>query len=106
MLKPRMTPTEAWRTALQLGWLTAEAQAVITMRMMGAAGFWSVAPRENHRMIEEKTEALVKSSVAAQMAVIKGRRPDQVLAAAVRPLRQKTRANSRRLAKRGPRLGF
>ncbi|WP_245866800.1 antifreeze protein [Oceaniglobus roseus] len=82
--------------------MLSEAQTVIAYRMLGMAGLWAVAPSENHRMLAEKAPALMASSFAATQAMMAGKRPDQILDAAVRPLGQKTRANARRLSLRGP----
>lgn len=78
-----------------------EASAVIWMRMMGMAGAWNVTGGENALMLREKQVAFVKSAQDASLAAMGGR---DVAAAALRPLRRKTRANVRRLGKRGPKL--
>ena len=96
-----VTAMDMWKSWLEMSMLAAEAQAVIAMRMMGAAGLWSVTDPENRRMIDEKFEAAQRSMIAASIAAASGKRPDQVTAAAIKPLRKKTRANFRRLAKRG-----
>ncbi|GFE64015.1 antifreeze protein [Litoreibacter roseus] len=95
------SPLDLWRTGMEVSMLVAETQAVMTLRMMGMAGVWSVTPSENSRMVSEKLPAFAKSATAAGTAIMTGKRPDQVMSAAVKPLRSKTRANSRRLAKRG-----
>jgi hypothetical protein len=79
-----------------------EAQNVIAYRMLGMAGLWSVAPNETHRMVGEKAPALIASSAAAAQAMLAGKRPDQILDAAVKPLGRRTRANARRLSRRRP----
>lgn len=91
-----------WGNAMQVGFVMAEAQAVIAMRLMGLAGFWSVTPSENRRMVSEKVQAMVKGSMDAGVAELQGQPPDKVAAAAIKPVRRATRANCRRLAKRGP----
>ena len=99
-----VTPMEIFRTSLQFAFIAAEAQAVIAMRLWGMAGLWSVAPSENKRMVAEKIEAAQRGMINAGVAAATGKRPAQVVAAAIKPVRRKTRANSRRLAKRGPKL--
>ncbi len=99
------SPFAYWSNALELGALMAEAQAVIAMRLMGMAGFWSVTPAEDARMVSEKVEALSRAGSEAARVALSGGSPDQIAAAAIRPIRCKTRANYRRLGKRGPRLG-
>ncbi len=98
------TPFDYWSNAFELGMLTAEAQAVIAMRLWGMGGLWSVTKSENARMVDEKRDAITRSMIDAGVAAATGKRPDQIMAAAVKPLRQKTRSNSKRLAKRGPKL--
>ncbi|MGP6086894.1 antifreeze protein [Antarctobacter jejuensis] len=95
----RFSPFDLWINMAHLAWMTAEAQAVISMRLMGMAGFWSVSPRENSLMVSEKSAAFAKAMNAASMAAMNGGDP---MAAAIAPLRRKTRSNVVRLAKRGP----
>ena len=103
---PRIaTPLEYWTNALQLGFVLAEAQSVIAMRMMGAAGVWSVPKTENKRMLNEKIFAFVKGTTDASRAAIAGQSPDAVTALAIKPIRQATRANHKRLKKRGLKRG-
>lgn len=96
------SPIDLWTNTLQAGFILAEANAVITMRVMGMAGLWSVAPSENGRMISEKVYATTKAMTDSTKAAMTGARPDQITAAAMKPIRQKTRTNAKRLAKRGP----
>lgn len=77
----------------------AEAQAVITMRVLGMAGLWSVAPDETSRMFHEKVEHFPQAFQAATQAVIKGGDP---LGAAIGPLHRQTRANVIRLSGYSP----
>ncbi|WP_292289951.1 antifreeze protein [Marivita sp.] len=99
---PRIvTPMDYWANAMQLGFVLAEAQGVIAMRFMGAAGVWSVPKTENSRMLNEKVFAFVKGTSDASLAAISGKSPDVVAAMAIKPIRQATRANHRRLTKRG-----
>ena len=95
------TPLELAATATELWMMMAEAQAVIAMRMMGLAGVWSVLPSENMRMVSEKGPAFAAAAQASNAALAAGLRPDEVLAAWVKPLRKHTRANAARLSRRG-----
>ncbi len=99
------TPFDLWRGGVEFGQMLFETQLVITYRMLGMAGMWAVADKENHTMIAEKGPAFLEASVAAGEAVTRGARPDQVLDAWVRPLRRRTKSNARRLGKSGPRFG-
>ncbi|MEQ6247522.1 antifreeze protein [Sulfitobacter sp. HNIBRBA3233] len=91
-----------WLNVVQMGMVMAEAQAVVGMRLMGMAGVWAVTGTEDGRMISEKTEALAKSYADASRVALRGGGGDEIVEAAIRPIRQKTRANVKRLAKRGP----
>lgn len=91
-----------WGNAVQIGMVMAESQAVIGMRVLGMAGLWAVTPSENDRMVSEKVHAMTKGITDASLAAMSGKSPEQITAAAIKPIRQKTRANSKRLAKRGP----
>lgn len=103
-MRPQASPFELWKGGLELSMLAVETQMVIAYRMMGMAGLWAVAGSENRVMCDEKAPAFAKAATAAAAAALAGHRPDEVLGAWVRPLRRKTRANVRRLGKRGPRL--
>ena len=95
------TPLDFALLNMEVGMMMAEAQAVIAMRVMGWNGLWSVTDSENGLMVSEKAEAMARATMDAATAAMTGKRPDQILQAAVKPLRQKTRANSKRLGKRG-----
>ena len=97
----RNTPTHYWANAMQYTYMMAEAQSVIAMRMMGMAGIWSVTPAEDARMISEKIHAMTKATTDATRVALSGGTADQIGAAALKPIRRKTRANARRLSKRG-----
>jgi hypothetical protein len=97
-------PIEAWYSGLQFATMLAEAQMVVTYRVLGHMGLWATAPGETTRMIREKPAIFVKSAMAAASAAQAGKRPDEILSAAVGPVGRKTRSNMRRLARRGPGL--
>ena len=90
------------RTGLMLG----QANMVIAMRMMGMAGGWNVTPAENKRMVDEKTDAAMASGTAMMRAAMAGKGPVAVAEAGLAPVARKTRANAKRLAKRGPKVGI
>jgi len=99
-----VSPLQAWQSGLQLATMLAEANLVVTYRVLGQMGLWATAPGEATRMVREKPGAFVQAAFAAARAAQSGKRPDQVLSAAVRPLGRKTRSNMHRLARRGPGL--
>ena len=98
------TPLDLWTTGLELTLLAAETQAVMAMRLWGMAGLWNVTPHENTRMVSEKASAITQSAMNTGFAALSGKRADEVVTVAVKPLRKKTRSNARRLIKRGPKL--
>ena len=96
-----LNPVTAWANTLQIAFMAAEAQAIVSMRVLGMAGVWSVPPSEKTRMVSEKVKAMTKSNGNAVAAALRGGTPDEVFAAAIKPYRQQTRANTRRLTRRG-----
>ena len=103
-MKNVATPFDLMDASLQMGQLMIETQSVMAMRILGMAGFWNVTKAENGRMFDEKAPALTQSALSALYASLRGERPDQIMLKAIKPLRAKTRSNSRRLTKRGPKL--
>jgi hypothetical protein len=79
--------------------MMAEAQTVVALRLWGMAGLWPTRPVETTRMVTEKWPAFLQSAGAAGAAAMKGHPPHRIAEAALRPIRRKTRANSRRLAR-------
>ncbi|MGB0658622.1 MAG: antifreeze protein [Mangrovicoccus sp.] len=98
---PIATPIDVWRLGLQFYHIGAESQAVIAMRLMGMGGFWKVSAAENSEMVLEKPLAFAQSANEAMKSALNFDRPDEVLSAAVAPIRKKTAANAHRLAKAG-----
>lgn len=99
-----MLPEHFLRTNTAVWRLWAEAGAVVAYRTLGMAGLWAVAPTERTVMLTEKAPAFYEAALTGTYAALAGKRPDQIAEAAIRPLSRKARANSRRLARRGPRL--
>ncbi len=97
---------DIWRLQGQIAMMAFEAQAVVTLRILGMMGLWAVTPSENARMLSEKPTAFLQSATAAMNAAANGMRPDQIVTAAVTPIRRRTSANVRRLSKRGPQIGI
>ena len=102
---PFVSPMQAMRLGMQTTQMLAEAQMVIVMRMAGMAGGWNVTGHENTRMVEEKTAAAVAAQGAMIRAALGGANPAAVAMAGLKPIGKTTRANVKRLAKRGPKLG-
>ena len=91
-------PVALFRLQAQVALMTMEAGAVIWMRMLGMGGVWNVTAGENTRMVSEKQRAFARAAQGAALAAMTGK---DSTAAALRPIRQRTRANLRRLGKRG-----
>ena len=103
-MNPFPTQNEAMRLAIQSGMMLAEANMVIAMRLMGMGGLWRVTAGENDRMVKEKTDAAIASGAAMTRAMMAGQSPAKVVLAGIKPVRAKTRANTARLGKRGPKM--
>lgn len=98
------SPFEFFRIGMTLGTIAVEAQMVIAMRLMGLAGFWTLGRGETRRMVAEKTAAFREGLVASGRAGMAGRGPLAQTRAALAPVRRRTKSNSRRLGRKGPRL--
>lgn len=96
------TPLDWYRLGMKTTQMMAEAQMVMAYRTLGLMGMWAVTPSESRRMIEEKGPIFAKAALAAQKAALSGAAPDQIATAALAPVGRRTRANARRLGKRGP----
>ena len=106
MTPRRFDPVAWWGTAVSVpcsvSMMMVEANAIIAMRVLGMGGLWSVTPGERERMVSEKLRAVTRSAQATQRALWQGAGPEAVAAAALAPFRRTTRANMRRLSRRGP----
>jgi len=98
---PEPFPFPIYATALEAAFLMQEAALVLSLRAAALSGLRPLAPGEALRMVTEKPPAFAAASVAAWTAMATGRRADEVLAAALRPLRAETRANVARLRRSG-----
>ncbi|WP_138464767.1 hypothetical protein [Poseidonocella sp. HB161398] len=94
-------PHDVMKLGFDLMWLGAESQAVIAMRLLGLGGIWHMEPDEPGLMMLEKSLGFAEATGAAITAASLGARFDQVLSAAVAPLRNRTAANARRLGQAG-----
>ncbi|MEY8839796.1 hypothetical protein AB9K41_12300, partial [Cribrihabitans sp. XS_ASV171] len=72
--------------------------------MLGMGGLWAAPRTETTRMVAEKQLAFAAAGRKAFAAIATGKSADVVLMATARPLRRKTRANSKRLTRLGPRM--
>lgn len=97
------TPFDAMSAGLALTRLTIEAQGVIWLRGLGAAGAWNTPFDEGWRAFREKPDAFAEAMVGATQAAMRGQGTAQVVTAAVDPLTQRARDNRERLESRGRR---
>lgn len=96
---PGAVALSLWATQLEAAFLAAEAGSVLTLRMMSFSGLRPLEPGEHVRMVAEKPPAFLAAALAAWIATVSGQRADQVLAAAIRPLRAEASANVLRLSR-------
>ncbi|WP_353472845.1 antifreeze protein [Salipiger sp. H15] len=87
---------------MRLGFLGAEAQSVVALRMLGFAGMWSVPSTEAYRMTAEKGPAFMQAWWQASTAMMRGAPAATVINAFSAPLETKARRNRKRLSRRGP----
>lgn len=85
----------------QMAQMTFEAQMVIALRTAGMMGIVNQDAQEPQRMLVEKADAASEAMQAAIRAAGRGQRADQVMAAALKPYRRRTKANVRRLSRQG-----
>ncbi|WP_366191045.1 hypothetical protein [Meridianimarinicoccus marinus] len=86
-------------TGTSLAAMASEAHTVIAMRTLGMLGFWPMGVGENTQMIMEKPAAMALAADEALRATLQGLRPDQVLGAALEPIRARTQDNAHRLTR-------
>lgn len=101
-MKRCLLPVDFWRASISTTAMIAEAQMVIAMRTLGMFGWWNMDAGETYRMVAEKHYAARDSGLAAASAIWRGASPHGVAMASVIPVRNRTRANVRRLARKGP----
>jgi hypothetical protein len=101
-MNPIPTPTQMIELSVRTSVMLVEAQMVIGMRMMGMMGLWRVLPSENARMSSEKLAAFGQAAAASSQAIIAGKSPAGVAAAALKPISRRTASNVKRLTRRGP----
>jgi hypothetical protein len=95
-----LVPIAYWALGVRTAQMLVEANTVIAFRVLGMAGGWPVSPSENSRMVLEKGPAFIRAYGDAAQAVMKGKRPDEIAEAALRPISRKTRSNAKRLSRR------
>ncbi|MFK7752056.1 MAG: antifreeze protein [Sedimentitalea sp.] len=86
------------------GKLAADTNLVMTMRVMGMSGTWSVPRGEGADMLSEKIPAFTQAMTAGVLTAMSGGGPDRVMQAVLEPISDKARENCERLSDRGPRV--
>ncbi|MDF3414488.1 antifreeze protein [Sulfitobacter sp. M57] len=94
-----MFPSDLFSLQLKLTTLMAETQTVMALRLMGMSGAIPAKRGENQRMVDEKGPAMAKAFAAANKAMLEGRRPDQIMTAAIAPVSRRVTSNRKRLMK-------
>jgi len=97
---PFQISVAVWESQLQALYIVVEAQAVIVYRTLGMVGLWPLNQGEGQRMFAEKPPAFTASAVAAGTKALAGARPDEVMSAALGPIRRETHDNVKRLGRR------
>ena len=105
-MRAMLTPLDCWRAGFEIATMMAEAQIVISLRLLGIAGVWNTPEDEHRRMFSEKTAAAQEAGLAAARAFASGHKPADVARAAMTPLRRRTKANVKRLTRRGIKTQF
>lgn len=94
-----LTPHGYWRIVLRASQILTESHTVIALRLSGMAGLWPMAEVENQRMISEKLTAATQATHAAILTVAAGGSLSDIAMAAMKPVGQRTKANTKRLTK-------
>ena len=94
-----LIPIAYWTLGVRTAQMFAEAQTIVACRLMGVAGEWTVSPAESSRMVFEKGPAFIRAYGDAATAAMRGKRPDEIAAAALKLISRKTRSNARRLSR-------
>jgi hypothetical protein len=97
MRKRIISPFDLFRPAMSMGWMLAEAQTVIALRMLGMAGALPSARDEPLRMMTEKIAAAQEAGLAVARAQARGADGAAIVMAGLRPVRRRTKANVKRL---------
>ncbi len=96
-MTPLFNPFDFLRPTIEMSRMMVEAQEVILLRMTGLAGVWQMGPAENQRMMDEKVEAMTESAQAVYASGMAGNTAGEMALAGIAPLRDRTRANAKRL---------
>lgn len=82
--------------------LMADTQCVLTMRLLGLSGVWSLPEGESQAMVGEKVPVFTEAALSGTFAMMSGRSPHKVFRETLKPISSKASANRERLEDRGP----
>jgi hypothetical protein len=88
-----------WRNWIDASRFAFDAQSVIALRMMRLASGGPRAAAETQLMIAEKVGALAAAQLAGALALASGKSTGTAAKRAMTPVRQRVRANRRRLSR-------
>lgn len=94
-----MFPNDLFSLQLKMTILMVETQTVMALRLMGMSGAIPAKHGENERMVDEKGPAMAKAFAAGTKAMMQGKRPDQIMSAAMVPVSKRVTSNRKRLMK-------
>ncbi len=90
---------EIWATVARLA---EDTHCVLTLRLLGLSGVWSMPEGESQAMIGEKIPAFTEAALNGMFAMMSGGSPDRVFREALEPISSKASANRERLVEYGP----
>lgn len=93
--------TQLWWDCTQIA---TDVPYIITMRVMGLSGVWTVSDNEKKDMFREKAPILTEAIISGTLAAWSGHAPDRIMQATIDPISRKTKDNRARLANAGPRI--
>jgi hypothetical protein len=88
-----------WRNWIEAGRFAADVQTVVALRMMRLASGGPSAASEAQRMLTEKVSAFGAGQLAGGTALATGQSLDVAAKRAAAPIKQRVRANRRRLTR-------
>ena len=94
----KSTPEDLAAASVSMAAMMLEAQSVIGMRVLGMMGLRHMEPGESMLMVHEKTNAMTDVHNAMAQAFLNGEGPGGIAVAGITPLRDRTRANAKRLS--------
>lgn len=98
------TVFDVLHTVIDTGRLASDAGTVVTLRLMGLAGAWTLPRDEASIMVQEKPAAFTDAFLASSRAAWAGNSPSKIVRAGLEPLSDRARSNRKRLSEGKPRM--